>query len=460
LSTQLGTEAESPASAAVGATAALARAGHALSLSAIPADALAVAKQCVLDWLGVTLAGSREPLSEVLSAELAGGNGDEATLIGRSDRASVLAAALVNGAAGHALDFDDTHLTMMGHPTVPVAPAVVALAERLDSSGAELVTAFVAGVEVECRLGALLGPSHYARGWHATGTLGTFGAAAGCARLLELDEERWCHALGIAGTQAAGLKGVFGTMCKPLHAGKAAANGLLGATLAARGFTSNPQIVEAHQGFGETHAESIADVETLEPLAGRFLVRETLFKYHAACYLTHAVIEGALRLRHEHAVAPDEVEAVEVEVNPGVLDVANIREPRTGLEGKFSLGAVTAMALLGDDTTDPRAYSDQRMTETDLVAMRDRVRVATDDEVGAGAGTVRLRTTDGRELSASADTSVPAAELDRQRERLRTKFQALAAPIAGDERAAAIARMVDGLEDLERVRELTRVCGA
>ncbi len=450
----------SAGNATAGATAALARVGRAVSLEALPAGALVVAKQCLLDWLGVTLAGSREPLSEMLAAEMidgVGAGGGEATLIGWSARASAVAAALVNGAAGHALDFDDTHLTIMGHPTVPVAPAVLALAERLECSGAELVSAFVSGVEVECRLGALVSPSHYARGWHATGTLGTFGAAAGCAQLLGLDEEQWLHALGIAGTQAAGLKGVFGTMCKPLHAGKAAANGLLAAVLAGRGFTSNQEIVETRQGFGATHAASLAEAEALKPLEDRYLIRDTLFKYHAACYLTHGVIEGALLLRQEHGVNPDEVAAVEVQVDPGVLDVANIEEPRTGLEGKFSLRAVTAMALLGDDTTDPAAYRDERMSALELVAMRDRVRVTT-GETGTATGTVRLHTTDGRELVESVDTSVPAADLERQQERLTAKFHVLAGPIVGEERAAAVAEMVERLENLDRVSELTGAC--
>lgn len=444
-------------SPADGVTAALARAGLAVSPESLPAEALAVAKHCFLDWVGVTFAGAREPLAEIVTAELA--EGDEATVIGRSDRASALTAALINGCAGHALDFDDTHLAMMGHSTAPVAPAALALAERLGSSGAELLTAFVAGVEVECRLGALVSPSHYARGWHATGTLGTFGAAAACARLLKLDEEHCRHALGIAGTQAAGLKAVFGTMCKPLHAGKAAANGLLAATLTARGFTSDPEIVEAHQGFGATHAEALAGPEALEALEGRYLIRETLFKYHAACYLTHSIIESALQLRQKHDIRPDDVAAVDVAVNPGVLDVANITEPRTGLEGKFSLRAVTAMSLLGDDTADPAAYSDERMAAADLIAIRDRVRVGT-KETGTAAGTVRVQTTDGRELIQSADTSIPAADLDVQRERLSAKFHALTGPIVGEERAVAIAEMIDHMDELDRVDELTQMCGA
>lgn len=416
-----------------------------------------MAKHCLLDWLGVSLAGSSEPLCVILRRELAGSGPPEATVIGCPGRGSAHMAALINGAAAHALDYDDMHLTMMGHPTAPVASAVMALAERRGSSGAELVSAFVAGVEVECRLGALVSPSHYARGWHATSTLGTFGAAAACAHLLALQEREWLHALGIAGSQAAGLKGVFGTMSKPLQVGRAAANGLLSAALAASGFTGTPDIVEVHQGFGSTHAEDLAKPDELEGLNDRHLILDTLFKFHAACYLTHSVIEGAAALRRECGVRPEEVAAVELEVNPDVLDVANIVEPRTGLEGKFSLRVATAMALLGHDTADPASYSDARVTAPDVQAMRDRVTVSTGD-IGVAAGTVRLRTTDGRQMIKSADTGVPAADLGAQAERLKAKFELLAGPVIGQTRVREILEMVQRLEGLAEVGELMSLC--
>src|SRR5439155_18377485 len=256
-----------------------------IDYNAIPDDALVVAKTCILDWLGCALAGSREPLSDILVTEAA--NHGPASLIGRSQTTSTHWAALVNGATGHALDFDDTHLVMSGHPTVPVLPGVLALAESEHASGAELLRAFVAGVETECRLGAVLGIGHYAAGFHATATLGTFGAAAACASLLDLTEDQWLHAFGIAGIEAAGLKSVFGTMAKPFQAGKASANGLLAAILAARGFTSATDIVEVVQGFAATHAGN-ADESALDNYEGRFLVRDTVFKHHASCYLTHS----------------------------------------------------------------------------------------------------------------------------------------------------------------------------
>jgi len=239
-----------------GLTRTLSEQARTLSLAELPDDIRALARQCVLDYVACTLAGSREDLTEILLAEMAEqGGAPTATVIGHAARLPVLSAALVNGSASHALDFDDVNLAMTGHPSVVLLSALLALAEERSSSGAELLTAFVAGYELQCRIGMLLAPGHYnVIGFHATGTLGSFGATASCAHLLGLDAEQSATALGIAGTQAAGLKSMFGTMWKPLHAGKAAYHGLLAARLAKRGFTSRADVLECPQGFSRTHS--------------------------------------------------------------------------------------------------------------------------------------------------------------------------------------------------------------
>src|SRR5262249_45670902 len=197
-----------------------------LRYDVLPEEAREAGRQCLLDFLGCALAGAAEPSVEILVATVVRSEGSrEAALIGRRERASRLTAALVNGTAGHALDFDDTHTAMNGHPSVPVLPALLALADTEDADGRRFLTALVAGIELECRLGALLGGRHYEIGFHSTGTVGTFGAAAACAHLLGLDEAGWLRAIGIAGSEAAGLKAAFGTMAKPLHAGRAASAG-------------------------------------------------------------------------------------------------------------------------------------------------------------------------------------------------------------------------------------------
>ena len=349
-----------------------------LRFEEIPEEARECARHTLLDFLGCALAGAREPLTEILVRQVVAlEGGDRASLIGRPERATPQTAALVNGAAGHALDYDDTHAAMGGHPSVPMLPALLAVAEDRGADGRALLTALVAGFELESRVGQAAGPGHYAAGFHTTGTVGTFGAAAACAHLIGLDEAAWLHALGLAGTQAAGLKSGFGTMAKPLHAGRAAANGLLAATLAAGGFTAQPAVLEMPQGFLATHAGR--DPAELPGAPDHLHVRDTLFKYHAACYLTHAAIEALARLRREHALDPEKVERVEIEVHPVLLGVCHIPEPSTGLEGKFSLRLTAAFALLGRDTGDPELYSDAGVRAPEVVALRDRVQVKATD---------------------------------------------------------------------------------
>jgi 2-methylcitrate dehydratase PrpD len=323
------------------------------------------------------------------------------------------------------------------------------LAESSGSSGRDVVAAFVAGVETECRLGAVMGAGHYAVGWHATGTMGTFGAAAACASLLGLAEEPWLHAFGLAGTQAAGLKSVFGSMAKPLHAGKAAANGLLAARLAANGFTSNADIVDTHQGFAVTHTSTFRP-DVLDHLEDRWLVAETLFKYHASCYLTHSAMEATRAL----GIRADEVDSARVIVPPGHLDVCGIPEPRTGLEGKFSLRSTVAMTFLGDDTADPVTFTDTRVSGAEVTGLRDRITVVPSEEVFGTQTRVEVRTRDGRDLAETADVGTPADDLDDQWRRLSAKFLKLAVPVMGDERASLLHDRVRRLDELNDVRVL------
>src|SRR5438034_4968848 len=285
------------------------------------------------------------------------------------------------------------------------------------------------------------------------------GAAPAGARLLDLDEARWLHAMGIAGTQAAGLKSAFGSMAKPLHAGRAAETGLLAALLARGGFTASPSVLEAPQGFAATHAGGEPTSAALERWTGRFLVRDTLFKYHAACYLTHAAIEAAGTLCRRHAVDPDRIRRVELRVDPSVLGVCNVAAPRTGLEGKFSLRATTAMALLGHDTADPGTFTDARMADPALVRLRDPVSVIPVPGTGPTRTTVIVEAEGGR-CEAAADTGVPATDVGAQRERLTGKFLALAVPVLGRAGAEALAGAALGVHQLGEGAELLRLARA
>ncbi len=405
---------------------------------ALPENSITVSKQCLLDYIGVTLAGMREPLTRILLADIreAGGN-PQSSIFGELERATADQAVLVNGAAGHAHDYDDVHTDMTGHPTVPVAPVVLALAEVCNSSGADLINAFATGVDTECILGRAMGNSHYARGFHATGTLGSFGAAAAAAaRLYQLDSQATARALGIAGTQASGLKSQFGTMVKPLHAGHAAQTGLSAARLAKRGFESRTNILEVSQGFAATQSQGLDLARFDEALMRDVFVPGICFKYHAACYLTHSSIEATRTLMQRHQLAARDIDAVEISVNEGHFDVCNIQAPVSGLEAKFSLRFTAAMAMAGEDTAGIDSYTDALTQRPELVVLRDRISVQAWEQPRAES---RVRMSVGGEwLEEDFNVAIPLTDLDLQWQKLSTKFHALADPVFGRDRANAI----------------------
>lgn len=375
----------------------------------LPESTIATARRAILDTVGVMLAGSLEETAvrgRRLIAHRRPGGG-EATVVGTPLRASAEDAALANGIAAHALDYDDLNRSLSGHPSVPVLPAALALAERERASGQALLTAFVAGVEVEAKLGRALNPAHYEAGWHATSTLGVFGAAAAAARLLGLPPERTAHALAIAASMASGIKANFGTDCKPLHAGHASRCGLEATLLAAAGFTGNPRVLEHRHGFGATYGAgdppawdlAISDLgaphELDEPGIG--------VKRYPACASTHQALDAVLELIAAHAVEAGAVERVECGVsymapNQLIYDLA-----QTGLQGKFSMPYCVAVSLL-DRTVGLAQFVDERVRRPDVQALMPKVRMfvhpeqATRDSLPKRFSEVTLTLADGRRL--------------------------------------------------------------
>jgi 2-methylcitrate dehydratase PrpD len=424
----------------------LAERAVAVTYKALPDEVRELARQCILDYLGVGLAGADDELARILLEELAEAGGKaQAGVIGHAARLPALSAALVNGAVAHALDYDDVNLAMPGHVSVAILPALLALAEERQASGKAVIAAFVAGYETCCRIGMALRPGHYTRGFHATGTVGAFGAAAACAHLLGLDAEATARALGIAGTQSAGLKSQFGTMCKPFHAGKAAQNGLLAARLAARGFSSRPDLVECEQGFAATHAPEFHPEKALADPKRGFHIFNNLFKYHAACYMTHAPIECGRQLR-ERGVTPGDIAAIRLKAHQAIDKVCNIPAPTDGLEAKFSLRQTVAMALSGVDTASLGVYSVATATDPGLMALRERVNFDFREDMPEAGAEIDVALKDGRTLSASFDAGIPMADIAAQGRRLAEKFDALAAPVVGAARARELRETIAGLD--------------
>ncbi len=421
----------------------------------IPASAIRWAQHALLDWLAVTVAACDEPLVRMLVDEYAGPPGSPALLVGLGATARVQDAALINGAAGHALDYDDVATRMIGHPSVPVIPAALALAQSANSTGVDLLRALVVGHEIESRIGDLIGADHYRQGFHPTGTIGTLGAAAACATLRRLDAGRTVHALGLAATQAAGLKSMFGTMAKPLHAGKAAMNGLMAVQLAARGFTAGSDAVECFQGFLRTLSPGQASFEPTMDTSRGFAIESALFKYHAACYLTHSGIEAVRQLRETHRLSLQDLESMRISVHANHRGVCDIAEPASGLALKFSLQQLAVLALDGADTAALDLYQDGIVREPTQVEARRRVALRFVEADDTDTATVELLTRDGRRLVHAASVAIPATDLDDQWQRLARKARAIAQPKLGAER---FERMVDAVRTLNTAPTLDTLC--
>jgi 2-methylcitrate dehydratase PrpD len=433
----------------------LARWSSALAATQVSDSATTWAKHALLDWFGVTIAGSREDLAPLLLEEFGGKEGP-VTLVALGARAKAHDAALINGTLSHALDYDDVNADMGGHPTAPVAAAALALGESLGKCGRDVLLAFIAGYEVECQIGAMAGQSHYVKGFHATGTFGTFGATAAAARLMGLDAQQTAVALGIAASEAAGLKYNFGTMTKPLHVGKAAMNGVIAARLAARGFTARDDAIEGPQGFAYTQVPEFVPRAIRPDAAAPFEVEANLFKYHAACYLTHSTIEAIRDLKRRHNIGLGDVEKITLKVDPGHLKVCDIPEPKTGLEIKFSIRHLAAMALGGEDTAALGTYSDEMANRADYRAGSRRVTLDTvplPQEHRHGAA-VALVLKDGRELLAETNVGVPASDVAAQGEKLRAKFHSLAEPVIGRARTGEALRLIERFESLDSLKPL------
>jgi 2-methylcitrate dehydratase PrpD len=445
----------------IGLTRVLADQARNLTFADIPAETRVWARQCVLDYIACGVAGVSDELVTILLAELREQGGRaSATMFGQADRLPAASAALVNGAAAHALDFDDVNLAMPGHPSVAILPALLALAQERGSSGVDVMTAFVAGYELQCRLGRVVAPGHYdGLGFHATATIGSFGAAAACAHLLTLDREKFAIALGIAGTQASGLKSMFGTMCKPLHAGKASYHGLVAAKLAMRGFTSRTDAIECQQGFASTHSPDFHPEHALGTPARGWYIQSNLFKYHAACYMVHASIESARKLREQFGVTPDRVETIRVTLDESCDRICNIPAPRTGLEAKFSLRLATAMGLAGVDTGRLSTYSEEVAADAELVRLRDKVELDFRVGISNTFAEIDILLTDGSRVTARHDSGLAADDPVLQGRRLEEKFVGLVEPVLGSQRCQALIARINKFETLENLNELMALTG-
>ena len=402
------------------------------------------AHRTFLNWLGCAIGAARhEAVESALAAVHMLAPAPQATLAGRSERVDMANATLINGISSHTFDFDDTHLKTIIHPAGPVASAVMALAETQNSSGRQVLDALVLGIDVACRMGNLVYPQHYDRGWHITGSTGTLGAAAACARLLGLNAQQTAMALGIAASQPVGLREQFGTMTKPFHPGGAARAGLMSALMAKHGFTSSPRSLEAPRGWAQVLSTKYDWREAQDELGQRFEISFNAYKPFACGIVIHPSIDACAQLRAQ-GVKPEEVQSIELRVHPLVLELTGKKTPQDGLQGKFSVYHGCAVGLIFGRAGEEE-FSDHIVRREDVVRLRDKVQAVVDTSVREESVDVTAHLTDGRSVKVHVEHAIGSLQKPMTDADLEGKFHDLSDPILGAARVNDILKACWGL---------------
>jgi len=411
------------------------------------------AHRTFLNWAGCAVGAAQHDTAQAaLAAVQVLQPAAQATLLGRHERVDVASAALINGISSHTFDFDDTHLKTIIHPAGPVASALLALAELTGASGRALIDALVLGIDVSCRVGNAMYPEHYDRGWHITGSTGMLGAAAACARLLQLDAPRTAMALGIAASQPIGVREQFGTMTKPFHPGGAARAGLMAALMAQHGYTASSRALEAPRGMMQTISTKNDWPQVTSELGQRFEISFNTYKPFACGIVIHPSIDACAQLRAQ-GVAPQLVERIELKVHSLVLELTGKKEPADGLQAKFSVyhgcAAGLSFGRAGEDE-----FADAVVNRADMVALRRKVVATVDDSIDEASADVTAVLTDGRRVRVFVEHAIGSLARPMSDAQLETKFHGMADPVLGAERCSALIQACWGLGQAADLRAL------
>jgi len=419
----------------------------------LPESVRREAKRTLLNWVGCAIGGSgHETVGNAIAALLPFCGSSQASLFGRRERVDILHASLLNGISSHVFDFDDTHAETAIHPAAPVAPAILALAEHQPISGRDFINALVVGIETECRIGKAVTPSHYEAGWHITGTAGVFGSAAAAGRLLGLNEQQMCWALALAAAQPVGLQEMFGSMTKSFHPGQAAQNGLTAALLASKGFTSSEQPLEAKRGWFDvmstkTNYAALTD-ESWEIL-------NNSYKPFACGLVVHPVIDGCLQLRNAHRLTPDAIDRIDVDVNPRVMMLTAIKEPTSGLEGKFSVYHAAAVALV-EGAAGERQFSDAAVRARATAELRRRVFPSIDPAIGKVQARVTITLKDAKRLVVFVEHAVGSVKKPMSDAAIEQKVLGLADGILPPDQARDVVDLCWRADELDDAGQISQ----
>jgi 2-methylcitrate dehydratase PrpD len=412
-----------------------------------------------VNWFGCAIGGARHPAVEIALDTLQPFAGPaEFSVPGREQKSDLFGATLAMGISSHVFDFDDTHLKTIIHPAGPVASALLPLAERDGLSGSAFLEALIIGIEVECRLGNAVYPAHYDVGWHITGTTGVFGAAAAVSRVLGLDADQATYALGIAATQSSGFREMFGSMCKSFHVGAAAKNGLFAALLAQRGFTSSTRGIEAPRGFANVMSTTRDYGQISRGLGRQWESELNTYKPFACGIVIHPSIDGAIQLSQEGGIPAADVASIELVVHPLVLELTGNKNPKTGLQSKFSVFHAAAAGYIHHRAGE-HEFSDEVVLDAELIALRDKISARVDTSIREDEVRIVLTTKDGRRVEKHVAHSIGSLQKPMSDEQISAKFMDLATPVIGQsaaERALAGAWAIETAAKLDDLLEAAR----
>ena len=441
----------------MGATEELARFVVETPPGAIPGPVLHEGKRCLINFLGVALYAARDPSLEImLDVFRQEGGRPNASVLGAGMRTSLQNAALANGYLGHLEDYDDTHFPTVIHPSSPTFPSSLAVGEHRGSSGEELLAASVLGMEACCRIGLAVHPAHYDAGFHITSTCGVFSSVAAAGRLLGLSTQQMVHGMGVAGTQAAGVREVMGSMTKPFHPGMAARAGVLGALLAHRGFTSATRILEGRRGFAAVMSREHDVAEVTRDLGERWELRMNGLKPYACGVVAHPLIDAMIALRSRIGPAVGWVERVEARVQPLVLELMDRPDPKIGLEGKFSFQHSMAVGFV-DGAAFPAQYTDARVIDPEVAELRSRITARIDGSMPEDAAEVTLTMKDGNSYTETVPHATGAPENPITDSQLEAKFRTLASRALPRKRVERLLAMLWEVDRVPNVVELVRL---
>lgn len=421
-----------------------------------PDDVVDLAKMCLADWFAVSLGALKEPAGVTLRNTVLGWNASgDAFLFGGPPQPPAMA-ALVNGTFAHCLDYDDVHFPSLSHLSAPTWAAVLALSAGQPRPERRMLAAFVAGFEIGGRLGSNgVGEAVSARGWHSTGVVGRLAATGASCAMLGLSLEQTQQALGLAATQTSGLTGSFGTHAKPFHAGRAAFDAVVSATLAANGFRGAPALLQP-EGLSRALIQDGATTIRFEPEGNAWQIRRNALKPYACCGMTHATIDAGRSLAGR--IGKRRVHRAEAFVHPLTLQVANKRNPKTSLEAKFSVSYCAALALLGHKATEVD-FSDRRLQDTHVRQLAENVVVVPRPDLAPTASAMDVFLDDNEQLHARTEVSLGNPENPMTWDDLRDKFIALAEPAIGS-RAAPLFETIQNFErEAQLARALSLIAG-